>query len=283
MSTYRRAGRLSVCALTVAVMTLAGSVGPADADLVTLTDLNSTVEIDTSSVAGVHGWTVDGVDHLDKQWFWYRVGGAGAEGPIDTLTQSGIVVSDGNFNAGNDQVTVQYTGTGFVLTLTMILTGGTAGSGTSNLAEAISIQNTTADPLEFHFFQYVNFDLAGTPGSDEAQISGSNTAVQQDGVVVTETVVTQPANHYEVGLSGDAPSILTRLQDAGPTTLGDVSGPASGDALWAFQWDKTIDPGGTLLISKGKHIEVPEPATVGFLALGGVLLVAGALRRRRSQ
>ena len=46
----------------------------------TLTDDNSTALIDLSSSAGLSSWKIDGKEHLNQQWFWYRVGpGAGEE------------------------------------------------------------------------------------------------------------------------------------------------------------------------------------------------------------
>jgi hypothetical protein len=81
------------------------AAGRAQATLVTLSDLNSTVNIDTGSQAGVYNWTVDGTDHLFQQWFWYRIGSTGPESSIDTLTQTAIT-------PGTNTLSVTYAGSG---------------------------------------------------------------------------------------------------------------------------------------------------------------------------
>ncbi len=284
MARLRMAGGLGIGAMTLAAVLCV--VGPASADLVTLNDLNSTVEIDTSGVsAGVYSWLVDSAEQLSDQSFWYRVGDAGGEANIGTLTQSAIKINNANLNAGNEQLLVLYTGAGFTVTVNLTLTGGAAGSLTSDLLEVIAIANTSGEPLDFHFFQYADFDLDGTADLDAAEISGGNTARQNEGGVIAESVDAPTPSHYEVGLVTDTPNILDRLLDGNPTTLGDLAGPVNGDAAWAFQWDRLIPVGGTLIISKDKHISetefVPEPATMGLLALGGLSLLAAAIRPRR--
>ncbi len=83
------------------------------------------------------------------------------------------------------------------------------------------------------------------------------------------------ATHGEVGI---LPGLLTALNDGSPTTLGDIDGPLGpGNLTFAFQWDFTIDPNGSALISKTKLITVPEPTAAALVSLG---LVALALRRR---
>ncbi len=52
------------------------TVSISHADIV-LTDDNSTAVFDLNSSDGMKDWTVDGVDHMQRQWFWYRVGSSG--------------------------------------------------------------------------------------------------------------------------------------------------------------------------------------------------------------
>lgn len=66
---------------------------PVAADII-LTDGSSTATIDPDSRDGMKSWVVDGVEHLQQQWFWYRSVAMTSEESIDTLTLdiSGTIV-----------------------------------------------------------------------------------------------------------------------------------------------------------------------------------------------
>ena len=164
------------------------------------------------------------------------------------------------------------------------LDGGVLGSGASDLAESISITNTSeSTPLDFHFFQYTNFDLEGTAGGDSVVFVNAN-AVQQfeESSRLTESVITPAASHREAAFLS---TTIDKLNDGVATTLSDtplntVVGP--GDVTWAFQWDFTIQPNTTVQISKDKNLQaVPEPSSWLLLAIGSALLLAFRVREQR--
>ena len=126
-----------IASAAVILAALAG--GAAQATIVVLNDLNSEARFDTDSKKGLFSWVVDGVEQGNRQWFWYRVGDTGPEEAINLLTQTGIVVSDGNLNPGDDRLTVGFAGSGFSIELDFVLGGSTAGSGHSTLTESITI------------------------------------------------------------------------------------------------------------------------------------------------
>lgn len=255
----------------VVVAALALGSARADAAVVTLTDGNSVASVDTDSQAGMFNWLIDGQDQMAQQWFWYRIGD-GPEASINTISAA--------VNAGGGPfLSSTYTGNGFTINVRYLLTGGLPGSGASDIAETITINNLGQTALDFHFFQYSDFDLCNTIGGDTATFVNVNAVQQVDGAChLSETVITPSASHREAGIF---PSTLVRLNDGLPTTLADNAGAGPGDATWAFQWDFILNPQGTFQISKDKRIgAVPEPASLLLLG-SGLLGGLKAVRRRR--
>jgi hypothetical protein len=263
--------RLSLVALVV------GAGASAHAQIVTLSDHNSSALVNTNSQAGMFNWSVDGVNQLFQQWFWYRVGGNGPQNSIDTISAPTIQQP----NARTLYTT--YSNGAFSVEVDYVLTGSTAGSGHSDMGESIRITNLSGQPLDYHFFQYSDFDLGGTPGGQTITLGKDlnnmfNEALQTGPAGTldeTTTVATPGANHGEAAFY---PSTLNRLNGGVPVTLNDVAGPLGpGDVTWAFEWDLLIPAGGDVLISKDKLINVPGPGAASLLGLG----LVGLTRRRR--
>ena len=241
------------------------------ATIFTLRDKNSTAKVNTENAAGMFSWEVDGTERLAHQWFWYRVGTGTGEHSIDTLTLSSQGTFDTNFDNFDDTLFVRYTGTGFDLELKYVLNGSAADSGNSSITENITITNRWCSALDFHFFQYSDFNLSGS--SDWGEMVNSNTIKQWDSsFVVSETVVTPEPDHWQIGEAGtiyDDGVGTGLLDDSLASTLSDAASPYNGDVTWAFQWDLTIDAENSCQITKSKQIRItPEPATVIMVGWG---------------
>lgn len=253
---------------------------PANATVWTLTDVNSTVKVDTGSQSGMFNWTVDGTNIMYQQWFWYRVGN-NPEAPIDTL---GLISE--NLVAPNILVASFGSTTGLEIQITYLLVGGTLGSQVSDVAETIRIHNHFATPLDLHFFQYSDFDLNQVNRVDTVRIDPSRRFVNQNpwpsstGPILSETVMTGSATPSHVE-AASYPSTRNKLNDGAANNLNDVYAAGPGDVTWAFQWDTLIAARGSFLISKDKTLApVPEPATLALL--GGVLVMLARRLRRNS-
>ena len=127
--------------------------------------------------------------------------------------------------------------------------------------------------MDFHFFQYADFDITGDGPGNQSVFTNPNTVRQSNGgSFLTETVVTPVPNHREVAFF---PTTLNSLNDAAPTTLSDTPlgtlvGP--GDVTWAYEWDFVLAAGDTFLISKDKNLgvqPVPEPGVAAFMGVAG--------------
>jgi hypothetical protein len=247
-----------------------------------LTDGNSTVTIKADSSYGMKNWTVDGQDQLYQQWFWYRVGSRGGEKGLNQLS---LVSAD---QTSDSTLTTLYQKHGkFSIEVSYSLTGGAAGSGMSSVNENIKITNLSNDALDFHFFQYVDFDLGGFHRGDTVQLGQNelglfDSAYQYRGnTYFADEVVTPGANHAQAGKN---PSLFNKLaRNNSPTTLNDRLGPLTGDASWAFQWDPSIPVGGSFSIDIKKSVSitsVPEPTALALVPVA--LALFGVVRRRRS-
>src|SRR6266568_1069539 len=140
--------------LGLAILSLAlhGSVWQSQAQI-TLHDQNSTAQIDPHSQAGMFHWDIQGQNELVQQWFWYRIGPAGPERSLDTISPAAVSPF-----LGSRGVAITYTGPQFSIETDYTLTGGAPAPpgqiGQADMGESIRINNLTGTTLDFHFFQY---------------------------------------------------------------------------------------------------------------------------------
>jgi len=252
---------------------------PAAAQIVNLANQDSTASINLGSQAGMYNWTVDGINVLDQQWFWYRVDtDPTGQHSIDTLPLSYTQYSP-------SYVSASYTAPSFTITANFQLFGGTVISSNALMDEVFLIQNTSSSNLTLHLFEYSNFVL-GVPGSDTVNFPYSNSVVQVGtigSVSETNTAVVTGLPGFVAPMHHEAnvyPNTLNSLNQGSPYTLNDATSAGPGDVTWAFQWTAINLPAGDEAeISKDITVTVPEPSTVLLVGLG--LFGGLALLRRR--
>jgi hypothetical protein len=268
--------RLALLLLTGALI----SPIQARAATVDLVDGNTIASVDFDSSAGMYRWLVDGQNQLRQQWFWYRVGN-GLQAPINTISAAVLTPVDARtIMATYTDAVSQYS-----LDILYILTGGTLGH--ADLTETIQIHNLSGDTLDFHLFQYSDFDLAGTAEGDTASLAGPSTggfdyALQQKSTTMTqigETITSPVASRGEASIY---PDTLNNLNTVPGYNLNNDNYAGPGNATWALQWDVSLTSGKDFYIFKDKLLSIepiPEPSTLSFLVFG--LGLWGVARRRQ--
>lgn len=271
----------------VAATMLALAVVPALADTITLQDVGTTATIETVDQGGRVGmtnWSIDGTNYLYEQWFWVRIGDQVGQTSLDQLYQGYVQDVDDPTSATLKFATGASTAPRVTIDIVYGLLGGGIGTGTADITEQIRIKNLTGQTQTIHFFQYCDFDLGGLASQDTVWMRNANVVEQTNGLYrISETSAIPTVSRFELGLY---PSTVVNLNSGQTYNLANAIGdwatvaPVVGDATWAFQWDVTLANGASFIISKDKHLVVPEPLTMisGFLAISGL----GMYLRRRT-
>lgn len=271
MSTTNQRLRASGLA-TLAFAALLALPTTSPAQIVNLTSGNSTAGINLGTSAGMYSWIVDGGNQLNQQWFWYRIGG-GLAAPINTIGSVSYTTT------GSDIVDATYSGAGFALKIRYSLDGGSIGSGVSQIYESIMVTNFSGGSLDFHLFQYSDFNLGTTAGGDSVEVyssgSGYDFVSQTDGSTEIQEGINLPEAQFgEAALVGNT---LAQLNGSPGYNLNNTLTAGPGDVTWALQWDASILNNGSLDVFKNKGLlvtPVPEPSALALIALGLGALVA---------
>lgn len=257
-------------ALVTAAMVSLSSL-PAAAQF-TLTEGNSSFTINPYTQAGASQWSIGGNNQLNQQFFWYRTASTGGN---QYSLENGATTITPTYN-GADKLSVKYN-YGGIFSIDVHYDLNSLGGNSAQMSQSVGITNLTGSALTLNFYQYNDFNLGGTPGSDEVFIENS-AALQQEGTLaITESGIDPLALFFEGNTTGGPSSTLYKLNNNLNLDL-DNTGYASGDATWAFQWQFDLSGlNSGVEILKGQNLAItliPEPTTMS-LALLGLALAAG--------
>jgi len=280
-----RASRLSRCKSAVlgAAAAAASVLGvstarPALAANVLLQNGNSSVTINPNSSAGVEDWTINSQNQINQEWFWFSVGNQTGQSPLQSLGTPKVHKMDTTGDGENDTVELVYpTDDGIQITVTYSLTGGQAGSDSSDLTDSISINNETGKSEKVNFFQYANFNLGDSTTGQTVNISDKDTATVTGNGYQAQTVVSPMAQEYE---ANTFPNLLNTISSSSVSAALNDQKNASGDPEWGFEWCTTLPMcSGSYVITgdqdiTGSAVSVPEPVggTIAMLGIGGMFL-----------
>jgi hypothetical protein len=269
--------RLLQCTL-VAVL-LVGFVVESQAQ--TLSARNTSITFNLSGAnPGITDWTINGGGSLlNNQWFYYGVG-SGSIYTIDQISSPSAPVIGGTSRAPTLSTT--YANSDISVATLFTLGSGLVGSPTATLGDAITISNPSALTQVYHFYQYsffsvlnqtASFTLGGVGYNLSSLGSGTTISAQVSGVSggtgVQSEVQTGVYNGTQFGL----------LNGASALKLNNTLNASGAQVDFAYEWDATLAPGGSITISELQTVTVPEPSSLVLIGSGMLALV---FRRRRS-
>jgi hypothetical protein len=286
----RLTSRVRLYQNTLIAILFAGSVVQSGAQIYTLAIRDTSLQFNLAG--GLSNWTIDGVNQLNQQWFYYSVG-SGPVYSIDTIAPWSTPTI--TTNTGKTQITLSeiYANSTISVGTTYVLVSSLVGSGKASLSQALTIKNLSGTAQVFHFYQYSDFDLGGVSGGQNLQFTdnGSGKYYQivqtgSSGIILTGLVTgvsggTSALSEEQAGLfdgtqfglgNGNSAPLLNNTLTAGP-----------GNVVYAYEWDATLaafgNPGSSMTISEIQTV-VPEPSSVALVA-SGMLALALLCRRRQ--
>jgi len=265
---------------TLIAILFAGTVVQSEAQTYTVTAPNnsSSFQVNLSGGSGLSDWQFSGVNQLYKQWFYYSLD-SGTVNSIDTIASPSSIV---NRTTGLAPfVSSIYANLAISVSTKFSL------NNTPTLQDTITVLNPSSSGQThvFHFYQYSDFDLGGIPGSQNVQFynngSGSYYEVKQSGGAASLDVTVSASNPSEVqaGLYDGNQFGLGNGNSA--PTLNNTLAAGPGDAVFAYEWDLTLVPGGSFQISELQTVSVPEPSPVALMA-SGLLALALLCQHRQA-
>lgn len=242
------------------------------------------------SSGGLTDWTVDGVNQLQSQWFYYSIGSTPAS-PINSLaTWTTPTVST---NLGQTQITLSstYANSAQSLVTRYLLGSGPVGSGTATLATTLIFQNLSGSNEVINLYQVANFGVGGGTSSQFVQFGG----IAIPNSVGQTNLLNGSYMHGSItGLTGGTSSglgLAAGLDDG--TRLGLLGGSGAGfndsslsagagNVDYGYVFSATLATNASITISELQTIvSVPEPSSSSLSLISGAVAALTVYSQRR--
>lgn len=281
-----------VIALTLSALCGLGLTSPATAAVFTLGDTgqNSELVYDTSTGA-FESWTVDGIDNLFEQIWYYRVGApapGNAELAINdsNLSLDGTNAFNANFLPGDEGLAVLYTDPTDLFSITFVtnLTAGSPGSLMATHTQSVRIDNTSGGTLAMSLFLFADYDLLNTIIDDSVTFADPRSVTQEFDTAVIETGVTVTPTFIDVGTDefGLEDGESTVLSQASSSFVGPLQ-ETNGDLRFAMQWDIVLAPGRSFTLGTTNTAMVPEASSLTLMSLFALTTAGLGIVRSRAK
>lgn len=205
---------------------------------------------------GLTAWEVNTasmgvVNHMQQQWFAYRVGDTGPEVPLQSLPLTSAATS--TTYADDDTILLTFGGAADPFVADIAYTVTSSGETGSAIEEQVTITNQSGEPLDLHWFEYTDLDVDPAFGHNTAELLDVGHTRQTSSILTTvdvEVVGGSAPDHWEIG---DRDSLFGKLSDPWPNDLADSTSPfGPANVAQALQWDVSMADGEHVMIHKVK-------------------------------
>ncbi len=243
------------------IFALIAALAPAALGQVTLRDRNFAYVIDPANSGMVDLLYRGDLDSLDQHWWWIR----GIQGAETALPAPNSISQPDDTHATLAWANLLDGALDATLSLELVVTGGGQGH-TAKVVHALELVNVSSNDVDVSVFQYV--DTLPFSFGDEFAWGGLSGIDIDTGIIGAPPAEFRAVNAEAFQVAA-APTILELLEDANADNLDNSGLPfGPGDFSGAFQWSRTIPPGGSALLVGSYQWTIPSPAGTSLLALG---------------
>jgi hypothetical protein len=247
---------------TLVAILFVGAVIQSEAASYTLSNSTWNVTFDSAVSSGLPSGQVPGVVNLVEQSLYYSLNG----GPLSAVTNFSLSLTKTGIQ--NPIITAMYTSAGNLSVAAAYTLNGAA------LSDTITLKNLSTSSQTISLFQFSDLILGAAAGAQIVNMI-SNSPTQYGANQTGGGISLQNQVQY-IGTFG----ATTEMQADGsgshfgpfiggpPYTLDNVTVNASGNAVFAYEWDVTLAPNTSFIISETSTITVPEPSSMALIVSG---------------
>ena len=281
MNTIRvKSGFFSLSGISAVLFSILTMQSGAQSYILAARDTSLQVNLDGSS-GGLTDWTIDNVDQLQSQWFYYGIGSSPVAA-INTIAPWSTPSITTNLSGSTVTLSETYASVAQSLNTTYALQSSPVGSAKAGLTIGLTFVNNSGTNEVVNLFQYSHFVLGGGTGQF-ITFPGTSFpyAVNQTNLLSGTYLhgsITSPGN--TVGLvAGVYNGTEFGLPSGSPVAFDDSSLSAGTNNVdFGYDFSATLAPNQSITVSELLTV-VPEPSSMALFSVGALALAAAFGRR----